>query len=293
MQYQLAQPAFRCIVNILLKFGGNAVKIAVSLGFYCVFLGHHFMDLLIKMLLTPVVQLLVVTLVCTVIQWRRRQVSKRLLALPLLFLLLITCRPLAELLAAPLEFAYPAFKQQPVQHIAVLGCGHAEADFLPLSSQPEPCTLARLVEASQIWYKHPSAIIHLSGSISDRKIAHTEIESQTLQALGIPAQMIRQHTAATDTEGEVALLIAAIPAAESMALVTTAMHMPRAMRWFSVKQRFPVPAPTEYRIRRSYADSRWPIWLPQLNATITLGDAYYEWAGLLEQWLRLQASDPA
>jgi uncharacterized SAM-binding protein YcdF (DUF218 family) len=243
------------------------------------------MDLLIKILLAPIVQLLLVSLLTTYLLWRRRQLSRRLLALPLVFFLLITCRPLADWLAAPLEFAYPAFQQQQVKHIAVLGCGHVEASFLPLSSQPEPCTLARLIEAAQIWQAQPTALIHLSGSIADRRIPHTELEKQFLVALGIPADVIRQHTAATNTEGEVTLLVNAIPANEPMALVTNAMHMPRAMRWFALKQRTPIAAPTDYRIRRAYADSNWPVWIPQLNATITLGEAYYEYAGLLEQWV--------
>ena len=245
------------------------------------------MDLLIKILLSPIVQLLLVSLLSTYLLWRRRQISHWLLALPLVFLLLITCRPLADWLATPLEFAYPAFQHQPVKHIAVLGCSHSEASYLPMSSQPEPCSLARLIEAAQIWQAQPGAIIHLSGSIADRRIPHTELEKQFLVALGIPANTIRQHTAATDTEGEVALLVKAIPMDEPLALVTTAMHMPRAMRWFAQYQRTPFAAPTDYRIRRTYADSRWPIWIPQLNATNTLGDAYYEYTGLLEQWVRI------
>ncbi len=245
------------------------------------------MDLLIKILLTPVVQLLLVCLCCAILLWRRRQISTWLLAIPLVFLLLITCRPLSDWLASPLEQAYPAFAGQRVQHIAVLGCSHAEATFLPLSSQPEPCSLARLVEAAQIWHAQPDAIIHLSGSIADRLTPHTEVEKRFLLALGIPASAIRQHTAATDTEGEVTLLVKAIPADEPLALVTTAMHMPRAMRWFGLHQRNPIAAPTEYRIRRTYANSRWPVWVPQLNATNTLGDAYYEYAGLLEQWISI------
>ncbi len=245
------------------------------------------MDLLIKLLLTPVIQLMLVCLFCAGLIWRRQQVSTKLLLAPLLFLALITCRPLADWLAAPLEFAYPAFAGQKVQHIAVLGCRHSDAAFLPLSSKAEPCSLARLVEAAQIWRAQPSAIIHLSGSIADSQVAHTELEQQFLQALGVPAQAIRQHPAATDTEGEVTLLIRAIAADEPMALVTNAMHMPRAMRWFSAQQRFPLAAPTDFRIRRLYADSQWPVWIPQLNATNTLGDAWYEYAGLLEQWFRL------
>lgn len=245
------------------------------------------MDLLIKMLLAPIVQLLIVSLITGLMLWRRQRVSRRLLAAPLLFLWCITCRPLADLIATPLELAYPPFSQQQVRHIVVLGCGHAEASYLPLSSQPESCSIARLVEAAQIWQAQQSAIIHLSGSISDRRMAHTELEQKFLVALGIPATAIRRHDLATDTEGEIALLVHAVPTNEPLALVTSAMHMPRAMRWFATYQRVPVPAPTDYRLRQTYADSQWRVWLPHLNATETLGHAYYEYAGLLEQWIKI------
>ena len=247
------------------------------------------MDLLIKLLLTPVVQLLLLLLLCMLAAWRNSHHLKKLLVLQLTCSLVLTSKPLADWVAAPLELAYPAFAQQPVDPIAVLGCSHANATFLPVSSQADPCSNARLLEAALIWRQQPQALVHLSGSIKDRREAHTEVARRFLVALGVPEQQIRLHPAATDTEGEIALLIQAIPATEPIALVTSAMHMPRAMRWFTSKHRQPVAAPAGYQLRRNPEDPlRWQAWLPAVNAMETFGYAFYEYAGLLEQHLRLR-----
>ncbi len=246
------------------------------------------MDLLIKLLLTPVVQLLLLLLLCMLAAWRNSHHLKKLLILQLTFGLVLTSKPIADLLAAPLELAYPAFAQHQVGHIAVLGCSHSNATFLPISNQMAPCSSARLLEAALIWRQQPKAMVHLSGSIKDRREAHTDVARRFLVALGVPEQQIRLHPAATDTEGEISLLIKAVPATEPMALVTSAMHMPRAMRWFASAHRQPFAAPTDYHLRRNPADPlRWQAWLPAVSAMETFGYAFYEYAGLLEQHLRL------
>lgn len=96
------------------------------------------MDLLIKLLLTPVVQLLLLLLLCMLAAWRNSHHLKKLLILQLAFGLVLTCKPIADWLAAPLELAYPAFAQQQVGHIAVLGCSHSNATFLPIVTRWPP-----------------------------------------------------------------------------------------------------------------------------------------------------------
>lgn len=247
------------------------------------------MDLLIKLLLTPVVQLLLLLLLCLWAAWRKSHHLKKLLLLQLTCSLLLTSKPIADWLAAPLELAYPAFAQQQISHIAVLGCSHANATFLPVSSQPDLCSSARLLEAAMIWRQQPQAIVHLSGSIKERREAHTVVAQRFLIALGVPESQIRLHPDATDTEGEIALLVNQIPATAPMALVTSAMHMPRSMRWFARYQRQPIAAPADYHLRRDLDyPLRWQAWLPTVNALETFGYAFYEYAGLLEQHIRLR-----
>lgn len=242
------------------------------------------MDLLIKLLLSPATQWALLTLLAGLAWLCRWRCAGALVLANCLLALLLTCRPLADALAAPLENRYPAFAQQQVRHIAVLGCLHAEAAFLPLSSQMENCSVNRLVEAAQLWHQQPQALIHLSGSLKTGQQAHTEVARRFLLALGIAPQQIRLHPNATNTQTEIAVLVAAIAPDEPLALVTSAMHMPRAMNWFARYQRTPVPAPTDYQRRHDEKSAEsWLRWLPSLRALNTYHYAFYEYSGLLEQ----------
>lgn len=245
------------------------------------------MDLLIKLLLTPVVQIMLLVMCSVLAYWCQSRHLAKCLGLLLSTTLLLTNKPLSDLVAKPLELAYPAFNGQPVRHIMVLGCNHADANFLPLSSRPQTCSSNRLVEAAQIWHQQPQALIHLSGSISDRREAHTLLEQRFLVALGVSASQIRLHPDATDTETEIAAVVKAVPASETLAVVTSAMHMPRVMYWFDRHQRQPIPAPTDYQIRRDGTEPlRWQGFLPSLLALETFGYAFYEYSGLFEQKIR-------
>jgi len=252
------------------------------------------MDLLIKLLLTPVVQLLLLTIFAMVAVWRHSRHLKTLMLFQLAIGLVLTCKPAADWLAAPLERAYPAFAQQPVQHIAVLGCYHVNAPQLPLSSIPNPCSTIRLLEAAMIWRQQPQALIHLSGSIKSRREPHTELARRFLLALGVPASQIRLHPNATNTAGEVSLLVQAIPRNEPMALVTSAMHMTRAMRWFASAQRTPIAAPTDFYLRGDPAEPMdLESWRPTSKALDTFQYAFYEYAGLFEQQVQLSRAEPS
>lgn len=203
---------------------------------------------------------------------------------------LLFCQPAADQLLRPLERQYPAFALQPVDHIVVLGCSHADDAFLPISDKPNACSKSRLVEALRIWHLNPQAIIHLSGTLTQATHVHTQIESEFLQALGVPAASIQQHQGATNTEQEAAVvskvLLAQTPAPR-VALVTNAAHMPRAMRWFAQDAVTAIAAPAEFFGRDLDRPLRWQDFIPQITAPNSWYVWQYESAALLQQQLQL------
>jgi uncharacterized SAM-binding protein YcdF (DUF218 family) len=196
-------------------------------------------------------------------------------------MLLLTNKPLADWLARPYERQYPPLSEAPPAHILVLGCNHAEASFLPISSQPETCSLNRLVEAAQLWHRNKAAIVHLSGTILQRNIPHTEVGKSFLLALGVPEQHIVLHNGAYNTQEELAAY-AGILQQQQAALVTTAMHMPRAMFWAQHYQLSLVAAPTQFLVRQDTLPTEVSAWLPRLSALETYHYLFYEYAGLLQ-----------
>lgn len=203
---------------------------------------------------------------------------------------LLFCQPAADQLLRPLERQYPAFAAQPVDHIVVLGCSHADDAFLPISDKPNACSKSRLVEALRIWHLNPQAIIHLSGTLAQVTHAHTQIESEFLQALGVPVANIQQHQGATNTEQEAQVLstfLLAQTPTPRLVLVTNAAHMRRAMGWFAAHSLVPVAAPAEFFGRDLDKPLRWQDFIPQITAPNSWFVWQYETAALLQQQWQL------
>lgn len=206
---------------------------------------------------------------------------------------LLFCQPAADQVLKPIERQYPAFKAQTVDHIVVLGCSHADDEFLPISDKPNACSKSRLVEAIRIWRLNPQAIIHLSGTLAQVTHAHTQIESDFLQALGVPAANIQQHAGASNTEEEAALVsehLLRTSTTPRVALVTNAAHLPRAMRWFASHSVTPIAAPAEFFGRDLDKPLRWQDFIPQISAPSSWYVWQYETAALMLQRLQ-QAID--
>ena len=79
------------------------------------------------------------------------------------------------------------------QHIWVLGCNHQDSHFLPLTSQLEPCSLARVSEGIRLWHQQPTALLHFSGRIDDRINEHSEVARRYAIAMGVAPEQIRLH----------------------------------------------------------------------------------------------------
>ncbi|WP_038017817.1 YdcF family protein [Thermithiobacillus tepidarius DSM 3134] len=74
-------------------------------------------------------------------------------------------------------------------------------------------------------------------------------------------------------------------------LVTSALHMPRAMEWFQHVEFQVVPVPTDYRLDRGVKTS-WTQWLPRAGYLSVTSEALHEYVGRWWKWLREQAADP-
>lgn len=229
-------------------------------------------------------------LVVTVLRsWRQQRHAPRFAIGSLLLFWLFSTKPIVDQLAKPLELAYPAFNNNSAQpqlaHIVVLGCNHQDSSFLPLSSRPEPCSLARLSEAIHLWQQQPQAMLHVSGHIANRKQSHTEFARQYAIAMGVAPAKIVSHSEASNTRAEVQSLIKAINQ-QPTAVVTSAMHMPRTCNWFSYYGGQVIAAPTEFYVRRYTAEIGWQGWLPSVQSLHTLNYVFYEYMALLQQYVQ-------
>ncbi|WP_333608231.1 YdcF family protein [Arsukibacterium sp.] len=244
------------------------------------------MDVL-KTLLLPLPILMLLLAISLWFCWREKPGARWLTSMSILLLWLASISPVSDRLAAPLELKHPAYRQAAaVDNIMVLGCRHQSYPHLPLSSQLELCSLARLQAAVAIWHQHPSSRLWLSGEISGQQSAHTDIMRQVAVSLGVKPEQISTLAQVYNTQQEAAALAPLIVDQRNV-LVTSAMHMPRAYAWFGYYGAQVQAAPTHFQIRYPLAQFTASRLLPNPSALQTLHYAWYEHLAIAQQRLAI------
>jgi len=167
----------------------------------------------------------------------------------LLWLFAFSYDPLANLLLYQIESRYPTLHQAPAQtrYIYVLGASHHSDAKLPITAQVNPEAVVRLTEGIRLYHQlKGKATLILSGysGFSD-PLPHALMQKQLAMSLGIPASSIIIEPSPKDTQEEAQVAKKRIQD-QTLILVTSASHMPRAMRWFQKEGLHPIPAPTAH-----------------------------------------------
>ena len=106
----------------------------------------------------------------------------------------------------------------------------------------------RLVEALRILNANPSAKLVTSGAAIGLRDSYAEIVKQAAVSLGVPGERIITFDKAKGTEEE-ALYIASTIKGSTIALVTSANHLPRATHFFTTHTDANViPSPSGYYV---------------------------------------------
>ena len=216
---------------------------------------------------------------------RKRRISMFLLWSAVALLYVLSTPLVSRGLSGLLEHRFPplaldAQLTRAADAIVVLGCDrYANA---PEYGQDEvsPCTLARLRYAAELHARSGLPVL-LSGG---RPLNEPESEAQLMdrvlrERFGIEARWLEQDSRNTAENAARSAVLLRAANIQRIALVTHAMHMPRAVRSFRRQGLEPVPAPTQYYY---VADHR-PVWfavLPSGGALVTSGMAVYELFGM-------------
>lgn len=243
---------------------------------------------LVRALVYPSHALLVLALAGLLLGLRFPRLGRAITASALVLLLASGLLPVGAWLAAPLEARHPRPDPPParVDGIVVLG-GYTspgapcDAPDLPLNDAAE-----RIVEALALTRAYPQAKLLISGGgweLDPGECSEAELTRRFLERYGFDTTRLLLETRSRNTR-ENALFsreIADPRPGEVWLLVTSAMHMPRAMAAFRAVGFEVVPWPVDFAAR-----DPWPgldvIDLPR--SWQTLDRAAHEWLGLL--WYR-------
>ncbi len=216
----------------------------------------------------------------------RTSTARHLLLGGVAWLFLFSYGPFANILLHPLEHRYNALLSIPqdTAYIYVLGHAHHTNKSLSITSQVGKEAVVRLAEGIRLYQAlHGKAKLILSGytGLHD-PTPHAIMQQKLALSLGIPKEAIILVPKATDTEEE-AKAAKRITKHKPMILVTSAYHMPRAIKWFIHQGLHPYPAPT-YHI----ASSIHPNYLKIFSTDALKGStiAMHEYLGILWQKIK-------
>ncbi len=174
--------------------------------------------------------------------------AKTFLIISFLWLAIIGYSPFSNYIIQPLENQYKSYiKIDPsIKHVLVLGSGHVTNNDVSKLSQLSTTALMRLSEGIRIYRELDDAKLILSGYAGDDvKTPHAFISRDVAISLGVPKEDIITQEEAKDTAEE-AIYVKKVVNTEKFILVTSASHMPRAMKIFKTDSLNPIAAPTDY-----------------------------------------------
>ena len=211
----------------------------------------------------------------------RRAAARRVFLAGVLLAYLGSISIVGDALVAPLERQYPAVADDAVPaaaFIVVLGGGYLPRDEVPITAELNADGLARIVEGVRLARQLPQATLIVSGGAPAGTTPSAHGYAVLALDLGIDRARVIVHDTPHDTAEE-ARAIAARIGREPFLLVTSASHMPRAMRRMEAAGALPVPAPTAHQAVPS-TFNLWKI-LPTGSGMSKTERAVHEYVGLL------------
>jgi uncharacterized SAM-binding protein YcdF (DUF218 family) len=156
-----------------------------------------------------------------------------------------------DALLGPLEARYPPLDLDTLPsapaYVVVLGSGYAPAGRIPITAALAEDGLVRVVEAVRIARLLQESRLVVSGGADPGETPSAYGYAKLAADLGIAVPPSQVLSAPLDT-GQEARAIAALVGHAPFILVTSAYHMPRAMRLMRLAGLEPIAAPTGQRV---------------------------------------------
>jgi uncharacterized SAM-binding protein YcdF (DUF218 family) len=184
-------------------------------------------------------------------------------------------------LLASLERRYPPLPEgslPSVAYIVVLGSGYSPRDGIPVTAAIDEDGLVRIAEGVRLVRRIGAAQLVVSGGAEPDKTPPAIGYAKLAHDLGVADASLVVLNRPLDTGAE-ARSVAALIGEAPFILVTSAYHMPRAMRLMQRAGAHPIPAPTGQLANES-ANNRWRNMLPTSAGLGKTERALHEYLGL-------------
>jgi uncharacterized SAM-binding protein YcdF (DUF218 family) len=186
-------------------------------------------------------------------------------------------------LLGPLERQYPALRDDQsfpgVNWIVVLGSDYSPRAGIPVTAALDPDGLARIVEGLRLAHKYSGMRLLVSGGAPAGLAPPAHGYAELARDLGIEDSSLMVSDQPLDT-GEEARAVVKLLGSQPFLLVTSAYHMPRAMRQMRRAGAAAIPAPGQQLVK-SETSVDWGKLLPGSAGLRKTERAFHEYLGLL------------
>lgn len=188
--------------------------------------------------------------------------AKKYLSISILWMILISWAPFANLILKPLESTYPKLEKIPqdIKYILLLGGDRDK----------------RTWEALRLYHKIPNAKIITSGYALDNQVSEAEKTARKLKESGIPKERILLQDMAKTTFEEAYYMKKRV-GNKPFILVTSAYHMPRTIKLFQKAGLNPIAAPTDFNKNKESGF----LTMLQSRQVQNIEHAWHEYLGML------------
>lgn len=221
-------------------------------------------------------------------RWRKLALFALITGLSWVFLWSL---PVTTLIAGGyLEQRYPqrpAHEYPRVDAIVVLG-GHIQGNRHNWFEEfDRSLVVSRESIAADLYKAQRADLILLSGGALKGSVSDTASMSRSLQMMGIPAESILQETQSQNTLENARLTDQTLRNLErqQILLVTSALHMPRAMTAFEGRPMIVTPASLPPQIKWPPSNQT-PVWIPNLHTLLASQSIIKEYVGLILYWVQ-------
>jgi uncharacterized SAM-binding protein YcdF (DUF218 family) len=223
--------------------------------------------------------------------WLRRRpgLAKTFLTTAVLILTALSFNSVASEIVKPLESLYPPLSDTQtvpdIKWVVVLGGGHFSNSEFPPNAQLENQSLSRLVEGVRIHKSVAGSKLVLSGGAVFDPSPEALTMAEVACILGVSRDDIVLESQARDSQEQAEFVKKLVGTAPTV-LVTSAIHMPRAMLAFEKAGMNPIPAPVDFSdwIRSENGPQHF---FPRARELKKVESALHEYLGLL--WIELKS----
>ncbi len=235
---------------------------------------------IIQQFLLPSVFLFVIILIGFLFLLKRKKIGTVFIVLGLILYYLFSISPISDLIIAPLENKYQQIEDEQALRAnkAILLLGGPESDIL------------RGTEAIRLSILNPELQIIITGQnfLSQEKNQALKLKNHLISQ-GIKAENILLEKESRTT-GESAKNIKIMLETEEFFLITSGYHMPRSIYLFQKEKTNPLPAPTDFKVYKSFNKEKWGLrynnynlldFFPCAQNLRNVSLAFHEYFGLL------------